>query len=103
MEILKINTSNLLNQMVGDWQIKEIQEKSVAYILFLQKESAAKMFIINRPVIKTESINQNEDSYEIWYNDYKDSKLLTLTEISDVNILISAIESLINKYSKYDN
>jgi hypothetical protein len=102
MDTLTLNTSDYLGKMVGEWIVAEIQNQSLAYVIYLSKGNSDKVFFIRKPIIKGSSIRLDNDVYELWYDDYKEAKLLTLTEILNTDILIQSINELIVKYSKFD-
>lgn len=102
MDILKLNTSSIKGKMVGDWLIEEIQEQPIAYVLYLSKNTTDKVFFVRKPVIKAESLNLPNDVYELWYDDYKDATLLSLSDALNPDTLVEAIRLLIDKYSKFD-
>lgn len=102
MDILTLNTNSLMGKTAGEWVITEIQNQPLAYVIYLSNGNSDKVFFIRKPVIKGSSIRLDSDVYELWYDDYKEAKLLTLTEISDANIVVESINALILKYSKFD-
>jgi phage-related protein len=102
MEKLKLDTSSIKGKMVGDWRIDEVQDQLHVYALHLSNNGSDKLFFIRKQVIKGESLNLQNDVYEIWYENYKDGTILTLSEISNPDTLINSINSLINRYSQFD-
>lgn len=102
MDILTINTNPLMGKTAGEWVITEIQNQPLAYVIYLSNGDSDKVFFIRKPVIKGSAIGLDTDVYELWYNDYKEAKVLTLSEISDTNTLLQSINSLIEKYKKFD-
>ena len=102
MDILKLNTSSIKGKMAGDWRVDEIQEQSLAYVLYLSNNNTDKVFFVRKQVIKGESLNLPNDVYEVWYENYKDATILTLSEVLNPDTLINSISLLIDKYSKFD-
>ena len=101
MEILQLNLADFKNKKVGDYQIDEIQDQPVAYVFYLQRDSFSdKVFFIRKNVIKASALNLENDLYELWYNDFQDAKLLTLSEVLNPNVVCENMLKLINKYSK---
>jgi len=102
MDILKLNTSDYLGKMAGEWRIDEIKEERTSYIIYLEKDGDDKKFLIPRAVIKGKSLNLPVDVYEVRYRDYEDSALLNLSEILNGDIVANTMKTLIEKYSKFD-
>lgn len=103
MENLQIqNYKDYINNSIGDWNIIDSDDIGQSYAIVLQKENLQRIFFIRKPVIKAASLGLSNDVYEIWYKDFQDSKLLTLSEVLDINIVLSKIEELLEKYSKYE-
>jgi hypothetical protein len=44
----------------------------------------------------------DNDVYELLYKDFQDSRLLTLSDTADMDVVISKIQELLEKYSKYE-
>jgi len=103
MEVLTINTKDFKDKLIGDFKIDEIQDQSTAYVFYLQKDSVAdKVFFIRKNVIKGKSLNLEYDVYELWYDDFKDAKLLTLSEVMNIDLVCDEMLKLINKYKKFE-
>lgn len=103
MDILEINYSSYKGKNVGDWQIVDTILAGPNYVLLLEKDTKHKTFFIRRDVIKANSLLLQNDVYDLWYDDYKESKLLSLSEIQNADFVVNQMEILIDKYSKYDN
>ncbi len=103
MEILEIEFKKYKGKFVGDWKIVDSALAGPNYIFLLEKENKRKTFFIRRNVIKAETLLLQSDVYDLWYDDYKESKLLSLSEVQNMDIVLSEINTLIDNYSKYDN
>jgi hypothetical protein len=103
MEILQLNLADFKNKKVGDFKIDEIQDQPTAYVFYLQRESFSdKVFFVRKNVIKASALNLENDVYELWYNDFQDAKLLTLSDVLNPDIVCENMLKLINKYSKIE-
>ncbi len=102
MDILLLNTSDYIGKEVGEWVIEDATESGISFAFLLKQNEKSKVFFIRKNVIKANVINLPNDVYELWYKDYEDSKLLTLSEISDIDIVLNEMKILIEKYSKFD-
>jgi hypothetical protein len=103
MEILKIpNYKSYIGKTIFDWEIVQCDDGGQVYAIVLKKESLERVFFIRKTLIKGSSLRLENDVYELWYKDFEDNKLLTLSEILDVDIVLSKIGELLNKYSKYE-
>jgi hypothetical protein len=103
MENLVIpNYKNYINKKVLDWNISECEDVGPIYAIILKKESLERIFFIRKIVIKGSALRLDNDVYELWYKNFEDNKLLTLSEILDSDIVLSKIGELLNKYSKYE-
>ncbi len=97
---LKLNLAEFKNKKVGEYEIDEIQDQPVAYVFYLKRDSFSdKVFFIRKPVIKAMVLSLEKDVYELWYNDFQDSKLLTLSEITNSDVVCENMRILIEKYS----
>jgi hypothetical protein len=103
MENLVIpNYKNYINKKVLDWNISECEDVGPIYAIILKKESLERIFFIRKIVIKGSALRLDNDVYELWYKNFEESRVLTLSEILDTDIVLSKIEELLNKYSKYE-
>jgi len=102
MEELTLPIQLYKGKKVGEWNIVDAQDLGNIYLVLLQKNGKTKIFYIRKPVIKAKSLQLSNDVYELWYKDFEDSKLLTLEEISNIDIVIENMNTLINTYSKFD-
>jgi hypothetical protein len=103
MENLVIpNYKNYINKKVLDWNISECEDVGPIYAIILKKESLERIFFIRKIVIKGSKLRLDNDVYELWYKNFEESRVLTLSEILDTDIVLSKIEELLNKYSQYE-
>ena len=103
MENLVIpNYKNYINKKVLDWTISECEDVGPIYAIILKKESLEKIFFIRKIVIKGSALRLDKDVYELWYKNFEESRLLTISEVLDIDIVLSKIEELINKYLQYE-
>lgn len=103
MEFLEIkNWSKFLGKIVNDFTFSNVIDEGPLYVIFLTKNEKTKIFLLRKAVINAKVLNLENDVYELRYKDFEDSELLTIDEILDENILLSKIEKLIKKYSKYE-
>jgi hypothetical protein len=96
------NYKNYVNRSILDWTIEKCMDYPIAYSIVLKKDNSEKLFYINRTVIKGSDLRLDEDVYELRYKNFEDSILLNLNDILDIDIVISKMEELIEKYSSYE-
>ena len=97
MENLVIpNYKNYINKKVLDWNISECEDVGPIYAIILKKESLERIFFIRKIVIKGSKLRLDNDVYELWYKNFEESRVLTLSEILDTDIVLSKIEELLN-------
>lgn len=92
------NYKEYINKPVGDWIISECDDIGSSYAIILKNNSLQRVFFIRKTVINASVLKLDENVYELWYKDFLDSKLLTLSEVLDIDIVISKIQELLNKY-----
>ena len=103
MEQLVIaNYKNFLNKTIGDWVVTSFDDAGTAYGIVVKKESIERVFLIRKTVIKGSALRLDNDVYELLYKDFQDSRLLTLSDTADMDVVISKIQELLEKYSKYE-
>jgi hypothetical protein len=103
MEQLVIdNYKNFVNRTIGDWVISEFEDAGPVYGIILKKESIEKVFLIRKTVIKGSALRLDNDVYELLYKDFQDSRLLTLSDTANIDVVISKIQELLEKYSSYE-
>jgi hypothetical protein len=103
MEYLIIpNYKQFINISIGDWAITKCEDGMMAYSITVKKELLERTFLIRKPVIKANVLRLDNDVYELCYHNFQESKLLTLDEVLDTNIVVSKIEELLEKYSSYE-
>ena len=103
MEQLVIaNYKNFLNKTIGDWVVTSFDDAGTAYGIVVKKESIERVFLIRKNVIKGSALRLDEDVYELLYTDFQDSRLLTLSDTANMDVVISKIQELLEKYSKYE-
>ncbi len=101
MDILQLNLADFKNKKVGDFKIDEIQDQPNSYVFYLQREAFSdKVFFVRKNVIKASALNLENDVYELWYNDFKDAKLLTLSDVLNSDTVCENMSLLIKKYEK---
>jgi hypothetical protein len=96
------NFKNYINTNILGWTIQNFTEYSSVYVIVLNKDDSEKLFHIHREIIKANALRLDEDVYELRYKNFEDSLLLNSTDILDMNIVVSKMEELIQKYSSYE-
>jgi hypothetical protein len=96
------NYKNYVNRNILDWTIEKCVDYPIDYSIVLKKDNSEKLFYINRTVIKGSDLRLDEDVYELRYKNFEDSILLNLNDILDIDIVVSKMEELIEKYSSYE-
>jgi hypothetical protein len=96
------NYKNYINRNILGWNIVDSIEFSGNYAIVLKKNDSEKVFYINRAIIKGSDLRLDEDVYELRYKNFEDSTLLNSTNILNIDIVISKMEELIEKYSSYE-
>ena len=96
------NYKNYVNRNILDWTVEKCLDYPTAYSIVLKKDDSEKLFYINRAVIKGSDLRLDEDVYELRYKNFEDSILLNLNDILDIDIVVSKMEELIEKYSSYE-
>ena len=96
MEQLVIaNYKNFLNKTIGDWVVTSFDDAGTAYGIVVKKESIERVFLIRKTVIKGSTLRLDEDVYELLYTDFQDSRLLTLSDTANMDVVISKIQELL--------
>ena len=93
---------NFVNKTIGDWVITTFDDAGTAYGIVVKKESIERVFLIRKDVIKGSALRLDEDVYELLYTDFQESRLLTLSDTANMDAVISKIQELLEKYSKYE-
>ena len=101
-ELLIPNYKQYIGKSILDWQIIDCVEMPGNYIIVLKRNNFEKFFYIRRIIIKGSALNLNYDVYELWYKDFQDSKLLNTNDILNIDVVISNITQLIEKYSSHE-
>jgi hypothetical protein len=96
------NYKNYINRNILGWTIVDCIEFSGDYAIVLKKNDSEKLFYINRTIIKGSDLRLDEDVYELWYKTFGESRLLNSADILNIDIVISKMEELIEKYSSYE-
>jgi hypothetical protein len=96
------NYKNYINRSILGWTIVDCIEFSRDYVIVLKKNDSEKLFYINRTIIKGSDLRLDEDVYELRYKNFEDSTLLNSTDILNIDIVISKMQELIEKYSSYE-
>ena len=99
--IIKGSVLNL-NEDVYELWYKNFEDAGPFYGIVLKKESTERVFLIRKTVIKGSALRLDNDVYELLYKDFQDSRLLTLSDTADMDVVISKIQELLEKYSKYE-
>ena len=103
MEILKIeNYKEYIGKTIDEWNIIDCADMPGNYVIVLEKNGKNKFFYIRKNVILSNVLKIDEDVYELWYKDFEDSKLLNLSEILNINTVISKMNELLQKYIQYE-
>ena len=103
MEQLVISDyKNYINRSVLGWVIIDSVEYPSLYAIVLKKNDSENLFYIKRSIIKGSVLRLDEDVYELWYKTFEESSLLNSTDILNIDIVISKMEELIEKYSSYE-
>jgi len=103
MEDLIINNyKDYIGKSILDWNIIDSAKLPIVYAIVLKRNNSEKIFYIRRTIIKGSVLNLNEDVYELWYKDFQDSKLINANDIQNIDIVVSKIQELIEKYSSYE-
>ena len=93
------NYTSYINKTILDWRVVDAVENPSLYIIVLSKGSLEHIFYIRRNIIKGSDLRLSEDVYELWYKDFQDSKLLNSNDILDMDVVISKIGELLQKYN----
>jgi hypothetical protein len=93
---------NYINRSVLGCVIIDSVEYPSLYAIVLKKNDSEKVFYINRAIIKGSDLRLDEDVYELRYKNFEDSTLLNSTDILNIDIVISKMQELIEKYSSYE-
>jgi hypothetical protein len=101
-DLIISNYKEYINKDVFGWNVIDCVDIPGVYIIVLNKENKERIFYIRRTIVKAKDIFGNEDYYELWDKDYEEAKLLTTTEIFDINVVLNKIGELLQKYSKYN-
>ncbi len=101
-QLLISNYKNYINRNILGWNIVDSIEFLGNYAIVLKKNDSEKVFYINRAIIKGSDLRLDEDVYELRYKNFEDSTLLNSTDILNIDIVISKMEELIEKYSSYE-
>jgi hypothetical protein len=96
------NYKNYINRTILGWTIVDCIEFSGDYVIVLKKNDSEKLFYINRTIIKGSVLRLDEDVYELRYKNFEDSTLLNSADILNIDIVISKMQELIEKYSSYE-
>jgi hypothetical protein len=96
------NFKQYIDKLVSGWRIVAFDEMPAVYIIVLTKDNLERIFYIRRPIIRGNDVYRDEDLYELWYKDYEEAKLLSISEVSNIDFLLTTIEKLLEKYSKHD-
>jgi hypothetical protein len=103
MENLTIpNYKDYINKKVLDWDISACEDIGPVYAIILKKDSLERVFFIRKTLIRGSALRLDNDVYELWYKSFEESRLLTISEILNIDIVLSNIEELLNKYLKYE-
>jgi len=103
MEDLIINNyKDYIGKSIFDWNIIDSAKLPAVYAIVLKRNTSEKIFYIRRTIIKGSVLNLNEDVYELWYKDFQDSKLINSNDIQNIDIVLSKMQELIEKYSSYE-
>ncbi len=99
MDILKIeNHGEYVNKSVDGWNIVSVVDNYGFYIINLEKDSTNAVFSIPKVKIKGFDLRLDYDVYELRYDTYQHSVMLSLSEISDKDLVVSKIGELIKQY-----
>jgi hypothetical protein len=96
------NYKNYANRNILDWTIEKCVDYPIAYSIILKKDNSEKLFYINRTIIKGSDLSLPNDVYELRYKNFEDCLLLSETDVLDIDIVISKMQELIQKYSSYE-
>ncbi len=96
------NYKDYIGRTILDWEIIDSAELPTVYAIVLKRDDSEKIFYIRRGVIIGSVLNLNDDVYELWYKDFQDSRLINTTDILDIDLVISKMQELIEKYSSYE-
>jgi hypothetical protein len=96
------NYRDYIGKTIFDWQVIDSAELPTVYAIVLKRNDSEKIFYIRRGIINGSVLNLSEDVYELWYKNFEDSLLLNSTDIVDVDIVVSKMTQLIQKYSSYE-
>jgi len=101
-DLIITNYKDYIGRTILDWDIIDSAELPSVYAIVLRRNNSEKIFYIRRGIIRGSVLNLSEDVYELWYKDFQDSKLLNSNDILDMDIVISKMQELIEKYSSYE-
>jgi hypothetical protein len=96
------NYKNYINKTILGWNIDNCMEYPSVYVIFLKQNDSEKIFEIRRDIIKASALRLDEDVYELRYKNFEDSCLLNSTDILNIDIVISKMTELVEKYSSYE-
>jgi hypothetical protein len=98
-ELIINNYRDYIGRTILDWQITDCVEMPTLYLIVIKKNNVEKFFHIRRTIIKGNVLNLNEDVYELRYKDFEDSALLNTNDILNIDVVISKMIELIQKYN----
>jgi hypothetical protein len=101
-DLIISNYKDYIGKSISDWDIIDSAELPSLYAIVLKRNDLEKIFYIRRAVIKGNVLNLNDDVYELWYKDFQDSSLINTTDILNIDLVISKMQELIQKYSSYE-
>ena len=93
------NYKDYIGRTILDWQVVDCVELPTLYAIVLKHNDSENIFYIRRTIIKGSVLNLSEDVYELRYKTFEDSLLLNVNDILNIDIVISKMTELIEKYS----
>lgn len=93
------NYTGYINRTILDWSVVDVEENPSTYVIVIRKGQLENFFYIRRNIIKGSDLRLSEDVYELWYKDFQDSALLNSNDILDMDVVISKIGELLQKYN----
>jgi hypothetical protein len=101
-DLIITNYKDYIGKSILDWDIIDSIQYPSAYTIVLKRNDSQKIFHIRRDIIKASALRLNEDVYELLYKDFEESCLLNSTDILNIDIVISKMTELVQKYSSYE-
>jgi len=101
-DLIITNYKDYIGKSVLDWDIIDSTQFPSVYTIVLKRNDSQKIFHIRRDIIKGSTLRLDEDVYELRYTNFEDCCLLNSTDIFNIDIVVSKMTELVQKYSSYE-